>query len=1139
MTSRIPQWYIILILASLTWGLTACQEYRNDFIDRLNEKAYSFRYKDLDSTKHIAQQALKSAGRYSAGRAEALNNLAFVQIAKMRYKEAEQTLQRVYTTTDNQVELLVADVQGMRICQRQSRNKDFYEYMERGKGRLSRIREESEWLTPHQRRRMVYANTELDITASTYFYYVGLPQQSLKALEDIDPVGSIQQDTTQQLAYLYNIGSGGILQNSNPQELAQDEFRYLTQCYFLAVQGSFVFWEAQALQSMGEHLLDVRTRKGLIQQNANTLKYINLDNMPDSLLAGYLAQRALTIFQRFGDVYQVSGAYRTLAQCYWSIGDYRSAMYSLRRALKPNHLVEQAPDLVASIREQLCLVYSAVDDKANSDYNRNVYLDLQEKTRQDRLLEARASQLDEAVEQLNWMLLAVILVILLVLVLLFVFGELRRKSDARFSLDTLLEPLRQWEKRNAEKRLHVQSHYEEVCEQQAMQQLELIQTERRHSEQRAKVSLVCLILPLIDRITHELELLVKRNEPEETRQRRYDYIAEVTETIQHHNDVLTQWIQMRQGSIGMKIETFKLQDIFDVLQHGRTSFMLKGVELQVEPTLAEVKADKTLTLFMINTIADNARKHTSQGGKVVIKATQSADYVEISVQDTGCGMSEEQLSHIFDRTYMGGHGFGLKNCNGIIEHYRKVSRIFSVCRIGAESEVGNGSRVFFCLPRGGAVRPAVPSSVSRAILLFALSLGVSCSVMAAAQLSPAKGQKSRYKHTTNPRAAQWADSAYYSNISGTYARTLQFSDSCHQYLNPTDTAIILDISNETAVAALALHKWDLYHKSNGVYTRLFRQASADDTLPDYVAQMQRSKANKNVAIVLLILLLISIFPAYYLLYYRHRLGYRYCIDRINAMNGVLAREVSNDEKLQAIDRLADWDGFHLAPTQRRSLEEIVAKIRHALQLSVGEASLQQETLEVAEDQLRRLRMDNEKLYVANSVLDNCLSTLKHETMYYPSRIAQLVDEGDKALDGMVDLAAYYQTLYASLAQQALRQLPPPRLSAGYVGQLVDLLRGLTRGKQVHLREKTSMSSCTLLEVKLEGLSLSSDQAEQLFTPYTHDLRFLVARQLVREMGELTSQRACGMEVVNNAPLVIHITLPTLLYNKDRKLLQTL
>ena len=95
----------------------------------------------------------------------------------------------------------------------------------------------------------------------------------------------------------------------------------------------------------------------------------------------------------------------------------------------------------------------------------------------------------------------------------------------------------------------------------------------------------------------------------------------------------------------------------------------------------------------------------------------------------------------------------------------------------------------------------------------------------------------------NMKAARFADSAYFSNIKGTYAETMRYADSCHHYLEPTDTALILDISNETAVAALALHQWDVYQKNNRIYTQLFREASADDLLPAYVRNMQKSETN--------------------------------------------------------------------------------------------------------------------------------------------------------------------------------------------------------------------------------------------------------------------------------------------------------
>lgn len=68
------------------------------------------------------------------------------------------------------------------------------------------------------------------------------------------------------------------------------------------------------------------------------------------------------------------------------MGDNGRALEYLHYALSDKR-INQAPDLVASIREQMSVAYSAVNDKQSSDFNRNIYIDLQEQTRQDRELE--------------------------------------------------------------------------------------------------------------------------------------------------------------------------------------------------------------------------------------------------------------------------------------------------------------------------------------------------------------------------------------------------------------------------------------------------------------------------------------------------------------------------------------------------------------------------------------------------------------------------------------------------------------------------------------------------------------------------------------------------------------------------------
>lgn len=60
---------------------------------------------------------------------------------------------------------------------------------------------------------------------------------------------------------------------------------------------------------------------------------------------------------------------------------------------------------------------------------------------------------------------------------------------------------------------------------------------------------------------HEVNRLSEGGESDEVRQERYQYIAELTDKINQYNNVLTEWIQMRQGSLSLRIESFPLQQL--------------------------------------------------------------------------------------------------------------------------------------------------------------------------------------------------------------------------------------------------------------------------------------------------------------------------------------------------------------------------------------------------------------------------------------------------------------------------------------------------------------------------------------------------------------------------------------------------
>ncbi len=1043
------RWYTISFFNLLIFLFFACTPSDRHEADRLNELSYTYRYRNLDSTVYYSRKAYEAAENYSDGKAEALNNLGFVSITRMQYDKAKAQLDSVIELTDNQLELLVADVQQMRLCQRRSRNREFYDYREHAMKALKRINEERGSLTERQQKRLLYAESELAIVTSTYYYYVGLEEQSIEELHRIGP--EVERDTAQWLNYLYNVGAGGMILDG---DIDQQEFDYLFQCLKISKQFGSPYFYANSLEGIAEHLIDGTTRQRLIGQNKPSFDELNPMSLTSEELVVSLAQQALNEFIDYGDIYQIAGAYRTLASCYRAQGDYEMALVNLEYALSDSAIF-QAPDLVASIREQLSVAYSAIDDKANSDYNRNLYLDLQEQTRQDRSLEARADQLDVIVAQLNILLAAIFVVLLLLLFSLRLFYVFYRRRQKK--LDQLDE---------------LREQREDVEELLAISRQKRQEGERRNLDQRAKIFMVNSIIPLIDRMLHD----VQRIDPNDAHcEERLQFVSELTDTINEQNNVLTHWIQLRRGELSLHIETFALQSLFDIIEKSKRSFSLKGITLLVEPTEAKVKADRVLTLFMLNTLADNARKFTGEGGQVLLSASEADNYVEISVADTGQGMDEEELAHVFDHKVSGGHGFGLLNCRGIMEKYRKTSQIFSVCRLAAESVKGQGSRFFFRLPKG---------LVRIVLLLLSFTASAHADEMLLQQ------------------AGNYADSAYYSNINGTYERTLEFADSCRAMLNAyylskypdaTDTlktlgpssyfpeigwlhrdvqlnySVLLVLRNESAVAALALHQWQLYTYNNRIYTLLFKELSADRTLDEYCRQMQQSQTDRMVAIFLLI------FMAFVL------------------------------------------------------LAAIAFQVIHAISRKAARQQEQESSLELLRDELRRTEMEEARLHVSNQVLENCLSTLKHETMYYPSRIRQLIEVGQT--NALPEVVGYYRELYGILSEQAGRQIETIHLhlqpldhellgDKNLIGYLFDILRKLSRQKQLTVDYQPKDDKYTVCTVELPSVPPTN------FMPTIENIPFLICRQIVREHGEATGRHGCGIisEATDNGSRII-ITLP--------------
>ena len=290
--------------------------------------------------------------------------------------------------------------------------------------------------------------------------------------------------------------------------------------------------------------------------------------------------------------------------------------------------------------------------------------------------------------------------------------------------------------------------------------------------------------------------------------------------------------------------------------------------------------------------------------------------------------------------------------------------------------------------------------------------------------------------------------------------------------------------------------------------------------------MRTQQTDKNIAVVILIIVFLMILPAYYLLYYRHRLYYRFCVEKVKDINAILAADTPSEEKLDAISRITD-----VAEYPER-LTAIVDAIRKALADDISRRQRQNTDVETATDELHRAEYECNQLYISNSIIDNCLSTLKHETMYYPSRIRQLVSSTEE-LDQIRDLVAYYRDIYSILSQQAMRQFDRLHISLSVVSlgrwftaddnlprvivniqlldMLFDLLRKQNGGEKPTLAGFTSDREYVTLSLSVPRLTYTVTDEGDIFAPsVAANIPFLLMRQVVRDISETTNRRGCGI-----------------------------
>ncbi|WP_223066125.1 sensor histidine kinase [Paenibacillus caui] len=125
----------------------------------------------------------------------------------------------------------------------------------------------------------------------------------------------------------------------------------------------------------------------------------------------------------------------------------------------------------------------------------------------------------------------------------------------------------------------------------------------------------------------------------------------------------------------------------------------KGIEMTVELDEVMIEADADMLSQVWVNVLHNAIKFTPEGGEVSVTLTAGGDQAIVSIKDTGIGISDEDLAHIFERFYKvdrarslkdGGNGLGLSIIQKIVDIHKG--------NISVASALGKGTEFIITLP---------------------------------------------------------------------------------------------------------------------------------------------------------------------------------------------------------------------------------------------------------------------------------------------------------------------------------------------------------------------------------------------------------------------------------------------------------
>jgi two-component system phosphate regulon sensor histidine kinase PhoR len=173
-----------------------------------------------------------------------------------------------------------------------------------------------------------------------------------------------------------------------------------------------------------------------------------------------------------------------------------------------------------------------------------------------------------------------------------------------------------------------------------------------------------------------------------------------TDKLAQMVDELSELSRIESGELSIRLEPVDVAGVVKKVAgrlRAQADRARLNLNLDILPELPRVIGDEDRIEQVLVNITHNAIKFTPENGSITISSKAEGNMVSISVSDTGIGIPEDDLPHIFERFYKvdkarsgGGTGLGLSIAKHIVRAHGGD--------ISVESEEGKGSTFTFRLP---------------------------------------------------------------------------------------------------------------------------------------------------------------------------------------------------------------------------------------------------------------------------------------------------------------------------------------------------------------------------------------------------------------------------------------------------------